>query len=58
MARDHLAIRSTSAASKCVFSGGSDLIMKKRNQLGGNNIRKLICMRAWGVLKDARGLES
>ena len=58
MARDHLAIPSTSAASKCVFSGGSDLIMKKRNQLGGDNIRKLICMRAWGVLKDARGLES
>jgi hypothetical protein len=46
MAKDHLAIPSTSAASKCAFSSSSDLIMKKRNQLGGDNIRKLICIIA------------
>ena len=57
MARDHLAIPSTLAASECVFSSGSDIITKKRNQLGGDNIRRLMCMRAWGVLAEARELE-
>ena len=53
MARDHLAIPASSAASECVFSGGSDLITKKRNQLGGENTRKLLCIRDWGVIKEA-----
>jgi len=53
MARDHLAIPASSAASECVFSGGSDLITKKRNQLGGENTRKLLYMRDWGVIKEA-----
>ena len=57
IARDHLAIPSTSAASECVFSCSSDLISKKRNQLGGDNIRRLMCMRNWGVLKEATDLE-
>ena len=57
IARDHLAIPSTSAASECVFSSGSDIITKKRNQLDGDNIRRLMCMRAQGVLTEARGLE-
>ena len=53
MAKDHLAIPASSAASECVFSGGSDLITKKRNQLGGENTRKLLYMRDWGVIKEA-----
>ena len=57
MARDHLAIPATSAASECVFSSGSDLITKKRNQLGGDNIRRLLCMRSWGVLAESREVE-
>ena len=57
MARDHLAIPATSAALECVFSSGSDLITKKRNQLGGDNIRRLLCMRSWGVLAESREVE-
>ena len=53
MAMDHLAIPTSLAASEYVFSGGSDLITKKRNQLGGENTRKLLCMRYWDVIKEA-----
>src|SRR5450432_1003986 len=53
MARDHLAIPATSAASECVFSCGSDIITKKRNRLGGDNTRRLLCLRDWGVLEEA-----
>jgi hAT family C-terminal dimerisation region len=42
MARDHLAIPATSAASECVFSVGSDIVTKKRNRLGAGNTRKLL----------------
>ena len=53
MARDHLAIPATSAPSECVFSIGSDIITKKRNRLGGENTRRLLCLRDWGVLEEA-----
>jgi len=53
MARDYLAIPATSAASECVFSYGSDIITKKRNRLGGDNTRRLLCLRDWGVLEEA-----
>jgi hypothetical protein len=43
--RDHLAIPATSAASKCVFSVGSDIITKKRNRLGASNTRRLLCLQ-------------
>ncbi len=52
MARDHLAIPATSAASESVFSIGGDIITKKRNRLGADNTRRLLCMRDWGVLKE------
>jgi hypothetical protein len=45
IARDHLAILATSAASKCVFSVGSDIITKKRNRLGASNTRRLLCLQ-------------
>jgi hAT family C-terminal dimerisation region len=53
MARDHLAIPATSAPSEYVFSVGSDIITKKRNRLGGDNTRRLLCLRDWGVLEEA-----
>src|SRR5450432_1336398 len=53
MARDHLAIPATSAPSECIFSVGSDIITKKRNRLGGDNTRRLLCLRDWGVLEEA-----
>jgi hypothetical protein len=45
MARDHLVILATSAASKSVFSVGGDIITKKRNRLGVGNTRRLLCLR-------------
>jgi hypothetical protein len=45
MARDHLAIPATSAASECVFSVGSDIVTKKRNRLGAGNTRRLLCLQ-------------
>jgi hypothetical protein len=52
IARDHLAIPATSAASECVFSVGGDIVTKKRNRLGGSNTRRLLCLRDWGVLAE------
>ena len=52
IARDHLAIPATSAASESVFSVGSDIITKKRNRLGEGNTRRLLCLQDWGVLKE------
>jgi hypothetical protein len=52
IAKDHLAIPATSAASECVFSVGSDIITKKRNRLGAGNTRRLLCLRDWGVLEE------
>ena len=56
MARDHLAIPATLAASECIFSSSSDLVTKKRSNLSGETIRRLICLRSRGVLKEAREL--
>jgi hypothetical protein len=52
MARDHLAIPATSAPSECVFSVGGNIITKKRNRLGADNTRRLLCLRDWGVLAE------
>jgi hypothetical protein len=51
IARDHLAIPATSAASKSVFSIGSDIVTKNRNRLGAGNTRRLLCLRDWEVLE-------
>jgi hypothetical protein len=37
MAKDHMGVPATSAASERVFSNGGDIITKKRNRLGGKN---------------------
>lgn len=58
MAKDHLAIPATSAASESVFSVGGDIITKKRNRLGADNTRRLLCMRDWGISKEEVGVDS
>jgi hypothetical protein len=52
IARDHLAIPATSAASESVFSIGGDIVTKKRNKLGVDNTRRLLCLQDWGVLAE------
>jgi hypothetical protein len=52
IARDHLAIPATSAASERVFSNGSDIITKKRNRLSPSTVRYLLCLRDWGALPE------
>jgi len=51
IARDHLAIPATSAASESVFSIGGDIITKKRNRLSAGNTRRLLYLQDWGVLE-------
>src|ERR1700730_13532556 len=59
MAKDHLAIPATSAASESVFSIGGDIITKKGNRLGTDNTRRLLCLQDWGVLAEGEdGLDS
>ena len=55
MARNHLAIPATLAASECVFSVGGDIITEKRNRLGIGNTRRLLCLQDQGVLKEGEG---
>ena len=38
--------------TECVFSVGGDIITKKRNRLGVDNTRRLLCLRDWGVLEE------
>jgi hypothetical protein len=52
MARDHLAIPATSAASERVFSNGADILTKNRNRLLPSTVRYLLCLRNWGVIQD------
>lgn len=54
IARDHLAIPATSAASESVFSHGGDIVTEKRNRLGACNTRRLLCLRDWGVLAEGK----
>lgn len=44
MARDHMGVPATSAASERVFSNGGDITTKRRNKLGGSNTRYLLCL--------------
>jgi hypothetical protein len=52
MARDYLAIPATSALLECVFSNGSDIVTKKRNRLTGDSVRRIVCLKAWGIIQD------
>jgi hAT family protein len=50
MARDHMGVPATSAASERVFSNGGDIITKRRNNLSGNNTRYL--ERLGNIIRD------
>ena len=58
MARDHMGVPATSAASERVFSNGGDIITKRRNKLGGDNTRYLLCLRDWGILPELEDEDS
>ena len=46
IARDFLAIPTTSALSKLVFSLTSNLILKKRTSITSENVRYVLCLRS------------
>jgi hypothetical protein len=54
MARDFLAIPSTSVPSEQCFSTSKNLITDKRNRLAGKTVRACMCLRSWllGPLND------
>jgi len=47
IARDYLAIPATSAPAERVFSGGADLVSKKRGSLSEDAIRACMCLNSW-----------
>ena len=47
IARDYLAIPATSAPAERAFSGGVDLVTKKRGSLNEDTIRACLCMNSW-----------
>jgi hypothetical protein len=47
IARDYLAIPATSAPAERVFSGGADLVTKKRGSLSDDTIRGFMCLNSW-----------
>ena len=47
IARDYLAIPATSAPAERVFSGGADLITRKRGSLSEDTIRACLCLKSW-----------
>jgi hypothetical protein len=47
IARDYLAIPATSAPAERVFSGGADVVSKKRASLNENTIEASICLGSW-----------
>jgi len=51
-------VPATSAASERVFSNGGDIITKRRNKLGGDNTRYLLCLRDWGILPELEDEDS
>jgi len=58
MARDYLAIPSTSVASERAFSCGKNMITDKRSQLAAKTVRAALCLQSWykGPLK-AKSME-
>ena len=47
IARDYLAIPATSAPAERVFSGGADLVTKKRGSLSEDSIKACVCLKSW-----------
>ena len=47
MAKDYLAIQSTSVPSEQVFSKASDTIRVKRARLSEKSVQALMCVNSW-----------
>ena len=47
MARDYLAVPSTSAPAERAFSKGADLVSAKRGSLSAESIRTSMCLQSW-----------
>jgi hypothetical protein len=47
IARDYLAIPATSAPAERVFSGGADLVTKKRGSLSEDSIKTCMSLKSW-----------
>ena len=47
IARDYLAIPATSVPAERVFSGGADLVPKKRGSLSEDSIKTCMSLKSW-----------
>lgn len=52
IALDYLAIPASSAPSERVFSEAGNLISRKRGLICSENLRYVLCLRSWGLIKD------
>ncbi|KAK2730655.1 hypothetical protein FQN55_005610, partial [Onygenales sp. PD_40] len=57
MARYYLAIPATSAPSESIFSQGSDIVTKKRNNLKKDTVNIILCLKNWKVFKDIKDID-
>ncbi len=53
LARQYLAISTTFAFSKRIFSQTSDIITKKRNKLSKDTFKMIMCLKNWNIMKDS-----
>ena len=60
VARDYLAVPSTSTPAERVFSRGAELVDERRASLGAESVRKCMCMQSWvqDAHRFARPVES
>ena len=52
IACDYHAIPAASAPSERVFSIIGNLVLRKRIRILSENVRYVLCLRSWGILKD------
>jgi hAT family C-terminal dimerisation region len=54
MACDYSTILASSVLSKAVFGIAELQITKRRNRLAPKTIGVIMCLRSWGLIKDAK----